>query len=113
MGNKNVKNISFIMDRTGRWSLSLAYDITFSYDPANKWLRAHQMTINGKTMEIEASDLLKAGNEMGIKERRCKDIINEVGASVAEFPVFAERVGIKEQTCEYINSVILANRVYL
>ena len=26
-------------------------DITYSYNPTNKWLRAHQMTVNGKTLE--------------------------------------------------------------
>jgi len=109
----HVKNISFIMDRAGKWSLSPAYDITFSFNPANKWLRAHQMTVNGKTMGISLSDLLKAGNTMGIKARRCTDIINEVSAAVEEFQVIAEHVGINERTCEYINSIIAANRVLI
>lgn len=107
----HVKNVSFIMDRTGKWMLSPAYDITFSYNPSNKWLRAHQMTINGKTTGIELFDLLEAGAKMGIKERRCRDIINEVGTKVGCFESFAEQVGIKEQTYNYINSVIDANRI--
>ena len=45
----HVKNVSFLMDRTGEWRLSPAYDITFSYNPTNKWLRAHQMSVNQKT----------------------------------------------------------------
>lgn len=102
----HVKNISFIMDRTGKWMLSPAYDITFSYNPTNKWLRAHQMTVNGKTTEITLSDLLEAGTKMGVKERRCKDIISEIGASVSSFATFAEQAGIKEKTLEYINSVL-------
>lgn len=109
----HVKNISFLMDRNGKWSLSPAYDITFSYNPTNKWLRAHQMTVNGKTAGIELSDLLEAGSKMGIKERRCKDIIREVLTSVREFPVFAEQVGIKEKTCQYIHSIMEANSVNL
>lgn len=102
----HVKNISFIMDRTGKWILSPAYDITFSYNPTNKWLRAHQMTVNGKTLEIGLVDLLEAGSKMGIKERRCKDIIGEVALSVSNFSKFAEQAGIKEKTCDYINSMI-------
>ncbi|MCR5391298.1 MAG: type II toxin-antitoxin system HipA family toxin [Lachnospiraceae bacterium] len=102
----HVKNISFIMDRTGKWILSPAYDITFSYNPTNKWLRAHQMTVNGKTLEIGLVDLLEAGSKMGIKERRCKDIIGEVALSVSKFRKFAEQAGIKEKTCDYINSII-------
>ena len=107
----HVKNISFIMDRTGKWMLSPAYDITFSYNSTNKWLRAHQMSVNGKTTEIGLSDLLEAGAKMGIKERRCKDIISEIGDSVSGFKAFAERVGIKEKTFEFMNSVIDINMI--
>lgn len=107
----HVKNISFIMDRTGKWILSPAYDITFSYNPTNKWLRAHQMTVNGKTSEIGLEDLFEAGSKMGIKERRCKDIIGEVDLSVSNFGKFAEQAGIKEKTCDYINSIIALNSV--
>ena len=102
----HVKNISFLMDRMGTWSLSPAYDITFSYDPTNKWLRAHQMTINGKTTGIEYSDLLAAGKQMGLKTHRCKDIISEVLDAIRKFSTFAERVGIRENTYNYINSII-------
>lgn len=109
----HVKNISFIMDRTGKWMLSPAYDITFSYNPTNKWLRAHQMTVNGKTMDIGLSDLLEAGNKMGMKERRCRDIISEVCAAVDGFSTIAEQLHIKEKTFEYISSILTNNRVYL
>lgn len=107
----HVKNISFIMDRTGKWTLSPAYDITFSYNLSNKWLRAHQMTINGKTAGIGLSDLLKAGNNMGIKERKCNEIINDVSTSIGRFQLFAEQAGINEKTFEYIDSIIASNRI--
>ena len=89
----HVKNVSFIMDKKGKWQLSPAYDITFSYNPANRWLRAHQMTVNGKQTEIGLSDLIEAGNRMEIKERRCKDIINEVRSVVGRLAVI--------QVCTY------------
>ena len=107
----HVKNISFIMDRSGKWTLSPAYDITFSYNPTNKWLRAHQMTINGKTLGIGLSDLLEAGDKMGIKRRRCKDIISEVETAISGFSVIAEKVHIKEKTYEHINSIIRKNKI--
>ena len=99
------------MDRRGEWKLSPAYDITFSYNPDNKWLRAHQMTVNGKTTDINLSDLLEAGKKMAIKERRCIEIIREVGASVRDFASIAERTGIKEKTTEYISSIIAKNMI--
>jgi serine/threonine-protein kinase HipA len=48
----HVKNFSFIMDRNGEWRLSPTYDMTFAYNPDNKWLCGHQMTINGKSNGI-------------------------------------------------------------
>lgn len=107
----HVKNISFLMDKSGKWMLSPAYDITFSYNPSNKWLRAHQMTVNGKTVGIGLPDLLEAGAKMGIKNRRCKDIIGEIAVSVSGFAAFAEQVGIREKTYNYINSVIDINMI--
>ncbi len=107
----HVKNVSFIMDRKGTWKLSPAYDVTFSYNLGNKWLRAHQMTVNGKRSEIGYDDLVLAGTKMGIKERHCKEIINEISMSTGKFKSFAEPVGIKEKTAEYISSVIEINSV--
>ncbi|MBQ8666583.1 MAG: type II toxin-antitoxin system HipA family toxin [Lachnospiraceae bacterium] len=109
----HVKNVSFIMDKNGKWKLSPAYDITFSYDPSNKWLRAHQMTVNGKHSEIGLDDLIKAGASMGIREKRCKDMINEVNNSVTDFLSIAENVGIKEKTAHYIYSTIEKNKIVL
>lgn len=109
----HVKNVSFLMDKGGQWKLSPAYDITFSFDPQNKWLRAHQMTINGKTMAIGLLDLMEAGRKMGIKERRCKEVIGEVKATVDKFDAIAEKVGLKEKTYNYINSIIKTNSIEL
>lgn len=41
----HTKNISFLMRSSGVWELSPAYDITFSCDHKNKWLKTHQMTL--------------------------------------------------------------------
>ena len=102
----HVKNISFIMDRNGKWRLSPAYDITFSYNPTNKWLRAHQMSVNGRTNDIQLSDLLESGKNMGIKERSCKKIIDEVKDSVQNFAMYAEEAKLSEKTFSHIKSVI-------
>lgn len=102
----HVKNVSFLMDRTGRWSLAPAYDITFAYDKDNKWLRGHQMTVNGKTTDIALADMVAAGKSMGLKERRCKDIIEECAEVVSRFSDFAKEVGIRKDTADYIDGII-------
>ncbi|MCQ2463749.1 MAG: type II toxin-antitoxin system HipA family toxin, partial [Clostridia bacterium] len=53
----HVKNISFLMDKKGTWTLAPAYDITFSYNPGSVWVSSHQMLINGKVNNIGREDL--------------------------------------------------------
>ncbi len=107
----HVKNISFLMDRDGSWHLSPAYDVTYSYDAQNKWLRAHQMSINGKTVDISLEDLINAGKVMGLKKRKCQNIIEEVSEAVGQFADFAALAGIREKTIESISEIIRAHSV--
>ncbi len=63
----HVKNISFLMDRSGQWSLAPAYDITYANDAANYWLARHQMSMNGKTENFEAEAFLREEEMEAIK----------------------------------------------
>ncbi len=102
----HVKNISFLMNRSGVWSLSPAYDITFASDPRNQWLKAHQMTINGKSSNILKEDLIACGPKMDLKVSKCKKIIEEVYGAVKEFQNIARSVGIREKTIHLIQNAL-------
>jgi len=102
----HVKNFSFIMDRQGRWSLSPAYDLTFAYNPNNRWLREHQMTVNGKSRGITDEDLIESGRSMGLGTRFCRETIRDVRGVVSEWRLFAGRCGIESSTVDAIGSVI-------
>ena len=102
----HVKNVSFLMDKSGKWRLSPAYDITFSYDKDNRWLSSHQMLINGKKEKITLRDLITCGKNMDISTQRIKTIISEVKESVLKWPEFAAKTGIRSETYEGIQSVI-------
>ena len=103
----HVKNVSFLMDKSGKWKLAPAYDITFSYDQNNKWLSSHQMLINGKKDKISQEDLIITGKKMDISLPRIKAIISEVKDTVINWPKFAENAGIRKETYEKIQGVIL------
>lgn len=107
----HVKNVSFLMDKNGKWSLSPAYDITFSYDKSNRWLSAHQMLVNGKSENILLEDLLVAGKNMGISSVTCKHIIDEVRQAVAQWMSLADQVGIRESTAKAIEKIITENDI--
>ncbi len=53
----HVKNIAFLMDRQGAWSLAPAYDVIWAWKPGNPWLDTHQMSINGKRDGFSVADL--------------------------------------------------------
>ncbi len=108
----HVKNISFLMDKKGSWRLSPAYDVTFSYDVNNKWLQAHQMTINGKYIDIQYEDLVDAGNAMGIKKRKCGEIISKISEVVGNFEDYAAQAGLREKTYCTIREILNRNQVY-
>ena len=99
------------MNRSGEWSLAPAYDITFSYNPTNKWLRAHQMTINQKTRDIQLTDMLEAGKKMGIRKRKCMEIILKISNVVADFEKYAIEAKIREKTYCDIRKVLDQNKV--
>ena len=98
----HVKNISFLMNRDGIWSLSPAYDVTFSSNPENRWLKAHQMTVNGKMSGISYRDLIACGAAMDLKSPKCKRIIDDVATAVKQWQDLAKSVGIREQTISLI-----------
>ncbi|MGN0496348.1 MAG: type II toxin-antitoxin system HipA family toxin [Lachnospiraceae bacterium] len=107
----HVKNISFLMDRSGKWRLAPAYDITYSYDITNKWLSAHQMTINDKKSDISLTDLLVAGEKMGLRRKKCMDIISKISLVVSNFESYAEEANIREKTYSEIKNILEQNKV--
>lgn len=101
----HTKNISFLMDRTGRWQLAPAYDVTYAYDPGNQWTKQHNLSINNKTTGISRADLLKLAKEMNVKQ--AKTIIEQVKDSVSKWPEFAAKAGVTKKQSKAIQKVLL------
>ena len=93
----HVKNIAFLMDRGGAWSLSPAYDVTYAYKPNRRWTRVHQMTLNGKRDDFEREDFVRCAEVASMKRGRAATILDEVSTVVAEWPRFAEAEGVDER----------------
>jgi serine/threonine-protein kinase HipA len=98
----HVKNIAFIMDRRGAWSLAPAYDVTWAYKPGNRWLDSHQMSINGKRDAFTVADLRAVERLAGLKRGRAGAILGEVRDAVGTWPAIAADVGIREDFAEEI-----------
>lgn len=102
----HTKNISFLMDKRGVWSLSPAYDITFSYRKDSIWVSAHQMLINGKSDNIEKEDLLKVAEKANIKKSDAVKSIEQIINSVSKWKHFAEKSGMSEYNIKRIKDFL-------
>jgi len=98
----HVKNIAFLMDRTGAWSLAPAYDLTWAWQPGNPWLDSHQMTLNGKRDGFSLADLSAVARLAGLKRGRAEGILAEVCEAVAGWRAIANAAGLEEQMSEQI-----------
>lgn len=100
----HTKNISFLMDETGKWSLSPAYDLTYAFDPGNLWLKSHQMSINGKLDDITRKDLIEVAKRMNIKKSNL--IIDKVLDVVSYWTKYAKRAGVDINQINKIKKVL-------
>jgi serine/threonine-protein kinase HipA len=98
----HVKNIAFLMDREGTWSLAPAYDVVWAWRPGNPWLDAHQMSINGKRDGFSVADLRAVARVAGLRRGRAEAILAEVSDIVAGWREVAREVGVDEQMVEPI-----------
>lgn len=71
----HIKNFSYLMDDTGKWTISPAYDLIYSNGLAT--YGEHKMSINGKNKEIDLNDLAQCGYSGGLDEIFMKQCIKE------------------------------------
>ena len=98
----HTKNLSFMMEDTGSWRLSPAYDMVYQYDPLGKWARVHQLSANGKRDNFTLADLEEVANKFEIYQ--AKEIRNQVADAVALWPKLAKEKSIKPEIIKAIKS---------
>jgi len=103
----HVKNIAFLMDQEGGWSLSPAFDLTYSFNPGGAWTATHQMTMNGKREGFTRGDFDACAKSAGMKRGRAGAILDEVIAAVKDWPRFAVQAKLPETTMRKIQKVHL------
>lgn len=100
----HVKNIAFLMDRRGQWSLSPAYDVTYSYNPQGAWTATHQMSMNGKRDGFSLADFIACGRQAGLKRGRAETIVAEVTEVVSRWADFAGQANVVPQWIDQVAS---------
>jgi serine/threonine-protein kinase HipA len=92
----HVKNIAFLMDKAGAWSLSPAFDVTWAYNPAGAWTARHQMSMNGRRDGFSRSDFEAFADGTAMSRSRTREILDEVISAVRRWPEFAAQARVQD-----------------
>lgn len=105
----HVKNFSFLMNKDGKWQISPAYDICFSYSQGGTWTNVHQTSINGKFDNFTKQDLFDFAKKFGIKKSNL--ILEEVVSAVNQWTQIAAEIDIPHEKVQYINKHLRTNTI--
>lgn len=98
----HVKNIAFLMDKAGNWSLSPAFDMTYSYNPQGDWTSRHQMSLNSKRDDFTIEDFKACAKNASMKRGRAEEIVRQVQEAVLQWNYFAAKSGVPPEVADGI-----------
>jgi serine/threonine-protein kinase HipA len=102
----HTKNFSFRLKKEGKWELSPAYDVCYSYDPNNIWVSQHTLSINGKHKDITKADMMTIASANNIKKG--EKIIDEIKLVVSNWQQYAEEVKVAQNLRDSIIKTLIA-----
>jgi len=105
----HVKNTAFLMDKSGRWSLSPAFDIIYSFQPEGKWTSSHQMSLNGKRDHFTIADFKACAETASMKRGRAKTIVAEVLDVVSKWKAYADEAEVNPSRRDNILKTLRLN----
>lgn len=104
----HTKNFAFLMDRTGKWKLSPAYDVCHAYRPDSNWVNKQSLSVNGKRENMSTDDFLAVAAQMNIK--KAKHIIDEITATIKNWQNYAEQVEVSDKLRNAIQETLLVTQ---
>lgn len=106
----HTKQISFLMDKSGQWQLSPAYDMTYSFNPNGEFTNNHQMVINRKRKDINDEDFLSVAKRQGLNASASKRLIENVRAAIVQWHDYASTAGVGDRKTTMIGELITGNK---
>ena len=92
----HVKNIAYLMDKSGQWRLAPAFDVVYAHNPDGQWTHQHQMSLAGKTRGFELDDLVRFGRYADLKPARLKRMLNDILAAAENWAAHAKAAGVPD-----------------
>lgn len=101
----HTKNFAFLMDKTGVWKISPAFDICHSYRPGSTWVSQQSLSVNGKRKDITREDFLSVAKNMNIK--KAGNIVTQINDVVKNWQSYAEEIRVKPEMRDAINKTLI------
>lgn len=96
----HAKNFAFVMNNEGEWSLSPAYDLTFSSGPGGE----HTMTVDGEGLSPGKEHVLRLAKQFAIRKREADQIIDAVHEAADKWRHFADAAGCSQKVTSEIEA---------
>ncbi len=90
----HVKNVAFLMDRSGTWRLAPAYDVIYSFNPSGDWTHRHQMLLNGKDDGFTRDDLFAVAEAAGVRRTKARRLLEQIQRATAHWGQFAAEADV-------------------
>ncbi|MFT5351863.1 MAG: serine/threonine-protein kinase HipA [Gammaproteobacteria bacterium] len=107
----HTKNFGFLMDRSGTWALSSAFDLTYSFDPTGKWTRTHQIRMNKKQDDFLMEDLLVFGDYCNLPRKKSTGIVEKTINEFSKFHKLANEYQVDKSLRDVIINSLRMNFV--
>lgn len=100
----HTKNIAFLMDKNGEWSLSPAFDMVYNYNPNGMWTNQHQMSLNQKRSDFTRDDFFALAAAADIKKPKAEKIIDQIVSVFKNCENIFREAGVFENHIQEIKS---------
>lgn len=101
----HTKNFAFLMDKSGIWRLSPAFDVCHSFRPGSTWVSQQSLSVNGKRKDITRNDFLSVAKNMNIK--KADKIINQIDGVVKRWPEYSEETRVNTELRDAIRKTLI------
>ena len=101
----HTKNFSFRLKKDKEWELAPAYDVCHAYQPGNKWVSQHALSINSKRKNITREDLLVIGKS--IRSKNAEFLVDEINKTVANWKKYADSAKVSPKLRDEIEKSLI------
>ncbi|WP_319780073.1 type II toxin-antitoxin system HipA family toxin [Maridesulfovibrio sp.] len=94
------KNFTFLMDKTGEWTFSPAYDLTYSHGPNGE----QSTMVMGEGRNPGKKHLLDLAAVASLSKKKAEQIVEQTKESLSEFADLADKYGVAAELKEEVLS---------